>query len=961
MTDHPDPPFERHIEFADKDVPLREDVSFLGRIVGDVIREQGGEQLFAYVEAARSTAIRRRETQDRSQAERAAEELALLVSGLPADEAGELARSFSIYFRAVNLAEQIHRIRRRRHYIRQQDDGGSPQRETLADTVDRLAAAGLSRHETEELLGRLTVEPVFTAHPTEATRREQLEKDQRIGRALVERLETDPTPQEATAIEDRIREEITLGWLTADQPPERPTVLDEVEHVLFYLTDVIYRIVPPLYEELEAALDRTYGRPETGGGQIADRRPGAPFAPTGIVRFASWVGGDMDGNPAVGADTVEAALYRHRGVLLALYHREALELADRLTQGPPRSETSPELRARLEGLAELLPDAVRTVPVRHRDMIYRVFFQLVAARLQATLAERPESYDGPGELLADLAAVASSLSAHGGEQAGLFRVRRLVRRIETFGFHLATLDLRQDALVLRRVVGALLDPEGPEAWLVRAPSERSAALRRAIRSGAAPLDSEERAATDETSEREVEETLAVFEAAGEALRRYGRRAVGPFVVSMAADTDDVLSVLALARWAGLGGSEDGTGTRRRPDGFGALAPFDVAPLFETVDDLDRSADILAQLAEDEVYRQHLMGRGDRQTVMIGYSDSGKDGGLAASRWALHQAQERMVSELARWGVELTIFHGRGGTVSRGGGKLTAAVEAAPPGAVGAHLRWTEQGEVIDSSYGLRGIALRTLERALGATALATAGVSHPEHAVASEWLAAMETIARESRRAWRGLVHEDPAFSHFFRTATPVDVIERLPIGSRPASRRSGDGIDDLRAIPWVFSWMQNRSVLPGWYGLGTGLAAVDDPDLVATMARDWPFFRNLLADVEMVLAKADLAIAGRYAELAGDGDSGAADGERIFSAVLSEHERTVGAITALRGTDTLLAREETLRRSIRLRNPYVDPMSYLQVELLGRWRSEGSPAGRLLEALFATVRGIAQGLRNTG
>jgi phosphoenolpyruvate carboxylase len=945
MTEPPDPPFERRIQFADKDVPLREDVSFLGRIVGDVIRSQGGEQLFAYVEAARSTAIRRRESQDPGEAARAAEELALLVSGLPAEEAGELARSFSIYFRAVNLAEQIHRIRRRRHYIRQQHEGGSPQRETLADTVDRLAAAGLSRRETEELLRRLTVEPVFTAHPTEATRREQLEKDQRIGRALVERLETDPTPQEAEAIEARIREEITLGWLTADQPPERPTVLDEVEHVLFYLTDVIYRVVPPLYEELEAALDRTYG-PEEGAEPGHDH-----FGHRPIVRFASWVGGDMDGNPAVGADTVEAALYRQRGALLALYHREALELADRLTQGPPRAGTSPELRQRLEDLAELLPDAVRAVPVRHRDMIYRVFFQLVAARLQATLAERPEGYDGPGELMADLVTVAGSLEGPdgGGEQAGLFRLRRLIRRLETFGFHLATLDLRQDALVLRRVVGALLDPEGPDAWLAREPAERSGLLRRAIRSGAEPLAPDERAARAELAEaveREVDATLAVFEAAGEALRRYGRRALGPFVISMAADTDDVLSVLALARWAGLG----------------PRVPLDVAPLFETVDDLDHSADILAKLAADDVYREHLMARGDRQMVMIGYSDSGKDGGLAASRWALHQAQGRMVSELARWGVDLTIFHGRGGTVSRGGGKLTSAVEAAPPGAVGGHLRWTEQGEVIDASYGLRGIALRTLERSLGATALATAGITQPEqpaHPQSAEWLAAMETIARESRRAWRSLVHENPAFPAFFRTATPVDVIERLPIGSRPASRRSGGGIDNLRAIPWVFSWMQNRSVLPGWYGLGTGLAAVDDPALVATMARDWPFFRNLVADVEMVLAKADLAIAERYAALADEAEE-TGRGE-IFSAIRAEHQRTVDALTALRGTDTLLAQEETLRRSIRLRNPYVDPMSYLQVELLGRWRAEGSPAGPLLDALFATVRGIAQGLRNTG
>jgi phosphoenolpyruvate carboxylase len=514
-------------------------------------------------------------------------------------------------------------------------------------------------------------------------------------------------------------------------------------------------------------------------------------------------------------------------------------------------------------------------------------------------------------------------------------VRRLVRRLETFGFHLATLDVRQDALVHRAVVGRLL---GDPSWPERPGAARASRLRRAIEGGEPPV-----VAPDSDAER----TLAVFRAIAECRTRYGAHAIGPYIISMTQGVDDVLTVLLLARWGGLA------------DADGAV-PLDVAPLFETLDDLRDAPDMLRSLFEDDVYRAHVVSRGKRQVVMLGYSDSNKDGGIVASRWAVQRAQAALVATLdpaGPAGIDLTIFHGRGGTVSRGGGKLTRAVLSAPPGSVRGRLRVTEQGEVINANYGLRGIAMRTLEQAVGAVAIATALPPNPD-ARAPQWEALMEEIAATSHAAYRGMVYDDPRFVEYFRLATPIDVIERMPMGSRPPSRRSGSGIEQLRAIPWVFAWMQNRSVLPGWFGLGTALesaVARHGEDALAEMLRHWPFVKALVDDVEMVLAKADIGIAARYARLAG------ALEPVFFPLIAAEFDRTVGLVLRLKGTSALLDEDPVVQRAIRLRNPYVDPMSLLQVDLLARWRAGGRAEDELFGALLATVRGIAQGLQNTG
>jgi phosphoenolpyruvate carboxylase len=876
-------------EFAPKDVPLRDDVRTLGALVGDVLREQCGDAFFQLVERARHAAIAS-----------ADDELEGLVQNLPVPDAELLIRAFATYFEVVNLAERVHRIRRRRDYLR---DGAAPQQGSLK-------AAGAAALRLVH-----SVEPVFTAHPTEATRRTLLEKEQVIGRLLVERLDPSRTPDEERAALARIREEVTAAWQTDPHPSARPTVMDELENVLFYLTDVVYRVVPPFYEELEQVIQ-------------------GPVQP--ILRFGSWVGGDMDGNPNVGPETLLAALERQRELVLERYRRETAELARRLSQSGARVGVSDGVRDRIREYGGQFPEALAAIPARYHDMPYRVLLGLMSARLAATRRDEPRGYPGASGLERDLRDVIASLRAHGGEHAGLFGVLRLLRRVETFGFHLATIDLRQHARVHREALATLLRDSD---WSTRGAAERSSRLRRILERDAGPAGQ---------PDAQAARVLEVFQAIAAARARFGERAVGPYIISMAEGADDVLAVLVLARWGGLSGP-------------GAAVPLDVAPLFETVADLDRAPVVARELLGDAYYREHLRGRGMHQLVMIGYSDSNKDSGIASSRWALQQAQAALVETTERAGVQLTFFHGRGGTVSRGGGRIASAILSAPRASVNGRFRVTEQGEVINAKYGLRGIAMRTLEQTVSAVALATALPRSPDPR-ASGWSDIMNEIARDSRAAYRALVYDDPRFVEYFRQATPIDVIQRMAIGSRPASRMDPDQssgmIEQLRAIPWVFAWTQSRHLLPGWYGAGTALdraVARYGTATLGEMARDWPFLSALIDDVEMVLGVADLSIASRYSRLAGP------LGDHYFPLIRAEFDRAAGHVLALKRERALLDDDPSLQRSIRLRNPYVDPMSLLQVDLLARWRAAGRPDGDLFRALMASVRGIAQGLQSTG
>ena len=897
----------REAEFLPPDGPLREDVSRLGAMVGRMLAEQGGEGFFQRVEQVRTAAIRRR--RDHS----SVDELAASLAGLDAADAEALARAFATYFQAVNTAEQVHRIRRRRDYQR---EGGAPQPESLLDVFGRLKAEGVAADELLGWLDRLWIEPVFTAHPTEAVRRSLLEKEQAIVRSLIDGFDRERTPQERKEDDDRIYMALSAGWQTAEASPVRPSVQDEHHHVGFYLANPIYRILPALFEALADALQTVYG--------VAANLPQ-------LLGFATWVGGDMDGNPNVGADTIAASLSTQRTHVIEHYLADVAALARLLSQTEGRVAIDPHLQQRLDDYRARFPLAMKQVRPRHADMPYRSLLTVIGARLGATLEDdHPEGYKSAAELLDDLQLIAISLVDHRGLHAGAYAVQRLIRRVRTFGLHLARLDVRQDSRVHDDALAALLDNAD---WPQLAPDERTRQLRD-YASGEARFP---------ISHADVVTALYdVFATLGDARRRYGREAVGLYVISMARSAADVLAVLALARYGGL--LENGS------------VPLNIAPLFETVDDLKNAPATLRALLDDPVYRQHLAARNHQQWVMLGYSDSGKDGGTLASRWGLQRGQVELLEVAKEAGIQLAFFHGRGGSASRGGARITPALMSSPRGAVAGVLRVTEQGEVIHRKYGIRALALRNLEQTVGAVLRASLRPRETEPRE-ERWREQMDALSAASRKTYRAFV-EHEHFVDYFRTATPIDVIEQMTLGSRPASRRSMRGVHDLRAIPWVFAWTQCRSILPGWYGLGSALeqgVQLFGEVVMADMARDWPFFANLLDDVEMVLAKCDLDIAEAFSKLSGPLH------DEFFGLIRDEFARTRHWLLQLKGSDVLLRGDPRLAASIRLRNPYVDPMSLLQVDLLQRWRQGDRKDAAVLRALVACVNGVAQGLQNTG
>ena len=897
----------RSIDLPDTDKALRDDVNRVGSLVGEILAEQEGDGFLEEVERIRVAAIARRE------AHADGGQMAAQLAGLDATHATSLVRAFSTYFQAVNVAERVHRIRRRREYERSET---SPQPSGLRDVIGKLRDGGIGEEQLRACLAHMRIEPVFTAHPTEAVRRALLEKETEVVRALVADIDDVRTPVERRADRERMRMALTAAWQTAEFALDKPSVGDELENVGFYLTDVLYRVVPVFYEVLADALGED---------------PAGYDLPT-LLRFGNWVGGDMDGNPNVGAETIAATLATQRRQVLALYRRETHQLGRLLSQSISRIDCSADLLSRTDVYRALLPAAAARLRARHEDMPYRQFLKLVVERLGETERGHEGGYPNVNTFIEDIRIVVDSLKQNRGVHAGWFAARRLLRRAETFGFHLATLDLRQDSAIHDIALAALLDDAD---WATRSVDARVERLKAVLAEPASV-----QASTDEIARK----TLAVFRTVAQLRPRYGAQAFGPYIISMSRNQADALAVIALARIADCVDDERNV-------------PLDVAPLFETVTDLDAAEAVVSSLFADPAYRAHLAARGNQQMIMLGYSDSAKDGGLVASRWALQQTQIALTRLARESAVRIIFFHGRGGSASRGGGKTERAVIAAPRGSVDGVLRLTEQGEVIHHKYGIRAIALRNLEQMTGAVMRATLRPRPPESREA-QWRKMATAIASEARLSYRGFVHENPDFTEYFRKVTPIDVIERLRIGSRPARRGGTAGVDTLRAIPWVFAWSQNRAALTGWYGVGSGLAhgiASYGREAMAEMTRDWPFFAQLVDDVEMVLAKSDLAIFERYSHLAG------ALHEPFFADIRTEFERTRNAILDLKGEEELLAHDLRLRQSIRLRNPYVDPISLIQVDLLSRWRATKCKDDGLLHALIATVNGIAAGIQNTG
>jgi phosphoenolpyruvate carboxylase len=905
------------IQFPAKHSALRDDVHVLGGLVGDVLKEQGGDGLFDLVEQDRRLSIRRRAGD-----KEAAAELSVQLRGRAPEVARDLARAFSMWFRAVNLAEKVHRIRRRRGYFLEASERAQPG--GVEASLTELKSRGFDLPAVLELLKKIQIEPVFTAHPTESARRTMLRKNQRIAALLLDRLDPTLTPQEQRVNLSRIRTELTTAWQTEDHPRERLTVADEREHVVFYLAEILYRIVPEFYDEVAEALSKLYG--------VAADSLELPR----LVRFGTWVGGDMDGNPDVHAKTIRETLARQQQVIINSYFSECQNLAQLLSQSASRSGVLPELSQRIELYATLIPGALGITPIRHDRMPYRVFLGQIGERLRLTYDARPNAYEGPQQFLRDLRLIAASLKANKGFHAGWGNVQRLIRRVETFGFHLATLDLRQTAETHHRVIGQGLDD--PD-WMARTPAVRHDLLVQAIE-----RDAGVRVELDALGRR----TLGVFEGILQARHRYGPDAIGYYVVSGTTGADDVLAPLLLARWAEAYDRKTGE------------VAVDIAPLFESVDALEHCGVVMRTLLGDPLYRRHLEARGRTQCALIGYSDSNKESGICAARLAAFRAQAELSAALAAANEHHVIFHARGGSIARGGSRIDTLVRTAPAGTVNGVLRLTEQGEVINQGYGLRPIAMRTLERAFHSLTLALAPSPRDARAGTppAEQMKFAARVASVSRQHYRRFVHADAGFYDWFQAVTPIDVITRMQIGSRPAFRPGKESFDALRAVPWVFAWTQSRHLLPGWYGAGFGLkTAIDEMGIeIARAAYDgWTFFSVMIDDVEASLARVDLDIAAAYDELA------PASQKRFAAIVREEFALVCEQVLAIKRTAALVERDPTLQRAIELRNPYVDPINLLQVDLLRRWRETGRQDRDLFEGLLASIAGIAEGLQSTG
>ena len=893
--------------FRKEDQGLREDVRKLGNLVGRILIEQSGPSLFEEVEAWRLLARQRRRGEGSAE-----QTLSRLASQCSNAGAHEIVRAFSFYFFAINFAERLHRIRRGLDYLRE----GTAQPGSLQDVVIRLRRRGVTDEQLERTIRTLVLEPVFTAHPTEATRRSVLQKEQRLARIWVERIEKKTFgPLQQATWDARVLGELTTLWQTEEYTDVRPTVAEEVEHVSFYLSDVIWRVVPHLHRTLDHVL-----------GRRSDKDPS--LEP--LVRFGTWAAGDMDGNPNVGPDTIRATLKGQRQICLRKYGQEIEGLIEYLTQSERLVTVSKAFQAALTGARAKAPEVFARIPERSARMPYRAYLWWVKHRLIATAEAQEHAYASPEELRLDLELIRDSLDACRGHRAGSFLVQSLIHHVQVFGFHLASLDVRLHAASNR---GALGDVLGDEAFAKKDAAQRVAIVEQAFLKGVA---------VPKGLATESERVLEVFRAVREGALRYGERAARTLIVSMARGVDDAITPLLLARAAGCFDE-------------GEPIPLDVAPLFETVGDLEQAPDTVHALFRNTAYRTHLAARGDVQIVMLGYSDSGKDSGIGASRLALYEAQEKLTSIAREYQVKLLLFHGRGGSISRGGGKPRQAILAEPREALTNHLRVTEQGEILHAKYGLRGLATRTFELMAGAL---LERLHSEERDVPERARKLAQELARFSRSVYRQLVYEDPRFVPYFRSATPIDVIERMSLGSRPSRRTGKSGIEDLRAIPWVFAWTQARHLLPGWFGIGTGLEQLVNTHGLSALqdaVAAWPFLDRLLSDVEMALAKADMDIASRYANLASE------ESTALFPLIAAEHERAASLLCRLREQTKLLQNDRVLRRALMLRNPYVDPMSFLQIELLGRWRRGNRSDEGLLSALIATVHGIARGMQNTG
>jgi phosphoenolpyruvate carboxylase len=926
--------------------PLSRQVKLLGALLGQVIAEQGGSDLLELVERCRLRSIAFREEGDVA----AGDALAAELDGLDVDRAESLANAFSLYFGLVNLAEEMDAVRRLRG---SQVIGGAAPEGAPAAAVEWLLERGWTSAKATELLGRMRITPVLTAHPTEARRRTMLTALRRCYRLLEQLDDSRLGAADMADVRRRLREEITILWRSSAVRRLAPSPMDEVRTALTFFDETLFRAVPRVYRAFDRALD-----PASEGADDGD--VDAAFGPISIgalpvrvpafLRWGSWIGGDRDGNPNVTAELTRQVPRIHADHVLRGYEAVATRLLSTIAIFAPREQVQPVLEARLARDAEELPETMRDLVRRYPGEPYRRRFGAIAERLRRTRAYLTEEsgaisgrYESPAQLVAEIDEIQRCLVADSLSRVANGEVQDLRWQVETFGFHLASLELRQHSEVHEAALSALR--EGPD-------------LEHELVAGVTAA-----------------EVVATFRAAAAIQRRLGEEACRRYVISFTRSGEDVTRVLDLADFAADPSIPAGKTSGLAP----GMPNLDIVPLLESSDALTGGGEMLEELLADSRYRAHLASRGDRQEVMLGYSDSNKESGFLAAVWMLYRAQGRLAQVARRHGIELTLFHGRGGAIGRGGGPTNRAILAQAPGSIDGRFKMTEQGEMVAANYA--NVTLAEHHLGLVGSAVVIASTSEHDDCVAEadgRGAAVMDELAEIARRSYRSLVYEEPGFERFFRAVTPLAELSTMALGSRPARRvaagdasgsapapAAGSGIESLRAIPWVFAWSQARIGLPAWFGLGSALEGYElshgpgSLELVAELYRDWPFLTSALDNAELILGRSEPHIARLYAALAGD-----ADGERLWGRILEEYEKSTRALCKVTGRAELLSAEPLVGRSIRLRRPYIDPLSHIQVRFLARLRAlpaDHPDRERYRRLVQLTVNGVAAGLQNTG
>ncbi|NJP38339.1 phosphoenolpyruvate carboxylase [Alkalicoccus luteus] len=918
-------------ETQDQNLQLRNDVKKLGSILGDVLKKHGGEELFQKVEDIRELTKGLRDNYDPDKYELLKKEISELESPMRQ----QVIRAFSIYFHLVNIAEQNHRIRRSQFYRLERDS--DVQKHSIQEAILALKNDEHADETIQKIIDDLSIELIMTAHPTEATKRTVLEIQKRIS-TILQKLDHPTLPyKKRRNLEESLINEVTVLWQTDELRHRKPTVLDEVKNGLYYFDQTLFDVLPAVHQELED--------------QLSDYFPGKTWRVPNFLNFGSWIGGDRDGNPFVTPDVTWETLKLQRDLAVKKYDDGLTELMKRFSQSTSRVA---------------IPDAfIKHVAEQEKKYltskdkwqiegeVYRRMFAVMLKRLRQVGSKSKGAYDHAEELLRDLMLIEENALTHQLENVKLKKLRKLIRQVELFGFHLATLDVRNHSGEHETAVSEMLKVVGLADDYASMDEEEKLKLLESVLKDPRPL-----MLLNEDYSEETQKIFEVFKMIQRAHEEFGRRSIEVYLISMTQSSSDLLEVLVLAKEAGI--------YRVHVDGT-VESNINVAPLLETVDDLIAGPKIMQTLFDMDLYRSHIQQRGDHQEIMLGYSDGSKDGGTLTANWKLYKAQQEIHNMARDYSIGLKFFHGRGGSLGRGGGPLNRSIISQPAETLGDGVKITEQGEVLSSRYMLGDIAFRNLEQAASALIQSTSKVHHSSEQATGlkpEYEQAIEQISDASLKKYQSLVFGDKDFLTYFKQTTPLNELRELNIGSRPMSRKNSEKFEDLRAIPWVFAWTQCRQMIPAWYASGTGLAGFaeessENLELLQEMYENWPFFRSTINNLQMALMKADLMTAKEYVNLVED----KAIGDRIFGDISEEYNRTKNVLLQISKSEELLDFSPNIQGSVHLRNPYVDPMNFLQVDLIQKLRAtdEEEHTEEILTEVLLTISGVAAGLLNTG